>query len=583
MVRKVLSIIAAAAFMVISADRYEAENAIVDENSIVKVSDANASGGVYVSMKEGSLAFKVNAKSSGFYTVWAQYKQPNDKNGKIQNLSVNGSERGQVSFPYTESFVLIKASAKIKLSQGENTVSITKSWGWVDIDFVEITPYVDTPFAISSSLVNKNASESATKMYGFLLDNFQKKIVSGVMTNTVMHNDGRYTPNNYEDQVELAWIKEKSGKLPALVGLDFMHGTGKNSDGEWYKGYTNATVALAQDVYRKGGIPVYCWHWKDPLKSVEAFYSPSSGNATTTSFNLKNAFTDTNVCEVFNTQSAEYKALVADIDTVSMYLKSLADSGVAVLWRPLHEASGKWFWWGYMGAKPCVSLYRFLYERMTNYHKLNNLIWVWTTDESGDALDWYPGDEYVDIIGRDYYYYPRVANHGSLVASFEKIKDIYNGKKIIALSENGSVPHPDSLREDMAGWSYFMPWYGDYTMDGWAHDNTADDWMSIMNNDYVITLDKMPGWSSYTVDVRSQSINPLTRQAMVTIANGRLFLTADVENYHVELFDVQGKKMLHNTINSYASLDISMLVSGVYIVKVSRSGSCILKERILVR
>ena len=69
------------------------------------------------------------------------------------------------------------------------------------------------------------------------------------------------------------------------------------------------------------------------------------------------------------------------------------------------------------------------------------------------------------------------------------------------MSENGSVPHPDSLAGDGAGWSYFMPWYGDYTMDGWAHDNTAADWKAIMNHDYVITLDEMPGWSNYVVDV----------------------------------------------------------------------------------
>jgi hypothetical protein len=102
MMRMMLAIVAVVAFPAFAADRYEAENAIVDENSVVIVTDASASGGSYVSMKEGSLAFKVNATSSGFYTLWAQYKQANDKNGKIQNLSVNGSERGQISFPYTE-------------------------------------------------------------------------------------------------------------------------------------------------------------------------------------------------------------------------------------------------------------------------------------------------------------------------------------------------------------------------------------------------------------------------------------------------------------------------------------------------
>jgi hypothetical protein len=139
-----------------------------------------------------------------------------------------------------------------------------------------------------------------------------------------------------------------------------------------------------------------------------------------------------------------------------------------------------------------------MYARMTGQHALNNLSWVWTSDEAGDALDWYPGDDVVDIVGRDYYFYPRIADHGSLVASFEKVKEIFGGKKIIALTENGSIPHPDSLQGDGSGWSYFMPWYGDYTMDGWAHDNTAADWNAVMNHEYVITLDEMPGWAGYT-------------------------------------------------------------------------------------
>jgi mannan endo-1,4-beta-mannosidase len=210
----------------------------------------------------------------------------------------------------------------------------------------------------------------------------------------------------------------------------------------------------------------------------------------------------------------------------------------------MHEASGKWFWWGYSGPKACVALYKLLFQRLTGTHGLNNLIWVWTTDEAGDALDWYPGDEYVDIVGRDYYYYPREANHGSLVASFEKVKELYDGKKIVTLSENGSIPHPDSLVSDGAGWSYFMPWYGDYTMDGWAHDNTAADWNSIMNNAYVITLDKMPGWDKYVVPVTEGRHDDFGKA--ITIGNGRGFVEIALTGTpaaSVELITLQGERI----------------------------------------
>jgi mannan endo-1,4-beta-mannosidase len=560
-----------------AADRYEAEGAIVDENSIQKVADAKASGGFYINMKEGSLSFKVTASAAGFYTLWTSYSQPSDTNGKIQNLSVNGVSTGQISFPKVDSFVSIKASSKIKLKAGSNTIDITKSWGWVNIDYIEMTPYEFVPFSISGALITPNASKNAIKLFSFIRENFQKKVISGVMTNTVMQNDGHYTPDTVENQEEVAWIIKASGKTPALLGIDFMHAAGMQADNEWHIGYTNATVALAENIFKKGGFPAYCWHWKDPSHTVDAFYSPSSGNTPNTSFNLTKAFTDP-ACTSYDSGSAEYKGIIRDLDIIAGYMKILADKGVPILWRPLHESSGKWFWWGYSGPKACKGLYRLMFDRFTKYHGLNNLIWVWTTDEAGDALNWYPGDEYVDIVGRDYYYYPREANHGSLVSSFEKLKEMFNGKKIIALSENGSVPFPDDMKSDNAGWSYFMPWYGDYTMDGWAHDNTAADWKKILNNDYVITLDKMPGWNNYISPVLATTKPRLTRGISIRPMNGFLeFTLTSTSTGAVELYNIKGTRLA--TLNKKTlrtgnhRFDMSRFAKGMYLVKVGNANA----------
>jgi mannan endo-1,4-beta-mannosidase len=498
--KPLLPLLAGLCGLAAAADRYEAESAIVDENSVQKVADAGASGGFYVNMKEGALSFHVTAAAGGFYTLWTAYTQTSDPNGKIQNLTVNGSAKGQIAFPLTAgtAFATLKASSKIKLEAGANTIGIEKSWGWVNIDYIEVLPYVETPFSIAPVLVSPNASENARKVYGFLKQNFRTKVVSGFMTNNVMQTDGKYTPMTVQNQTESAWIQTASGgKIPALMGVDFLHATGLNSTSEWHQGYTKATLALAEDMFKQGGIPAYCWHWSDPSLGVERFYSPSSGNPAT-DFNLNNAFLDSTTAAAWNTASPEYQGIIRDLDIIAGHLKTLADKGIPVLWRPLHEASGKWFWWGYRGPKACKALYQLMFDRFTGMHGLNNLIWVWTTDEAGDAADWYPGDAYVDIIGRDYYYYPRIANHGSLVASFENLKDLFGGSKLITLSENGSVPYADSMQSDGAGWSYFMPWYGDYTMDGWAHDNTAADWKAILNHAYTLTLDRMPGWANYT-------------------------------------------------------------------------------------
>ena len=547
-----------------SANRYEAENAMIDSNSVQKTADASASGGYYVNMKGGNLAFSVTVASAGFYTLFVSYSEPFDTNGKIQNLTINGQSTGQLSFPFDSSFSYIKASPKIKLAAGANTIGIVNSWGWVNIDYIEIAPYIATPWAISNTLVTPNASDNAKKMFGFLRQNFQKKIVSGVMTNTVMQNDGKYTPDTVQNQTEVAWIINASGKAPALLGVDFLHSTGLNSNNEWYRGYTIATVSLAQDMYKRGGIPAYCWHWQDPSQTVEAFYTQSSGNSPYTTFNLNKAFSDSVNYSAFNTASAEYQDIIRDMDTVAGYLKVLADKGVPVLWRPLHEASGKWFWWGSKGPGACKALYRLMFQQFTSVHGLNNLIWVWTTDEAGDALDWYPGDQYVDILGRDYYYYPRIADHASLVSSFENVKDIFSGTKMISLAECGSVPYPDSMQSDGAGWSYFMPWYGDYTMDGWAHDNTAADWNSIMNNNYVITLDKMPGWANFVPSQVAAKTLRINEEFTLGYAHGFLNLTVVGENTYangVELYGLNGARI--------AALSRGVLSEGVYLFKLS--------------
>lgn len=425
----------------------------------------------------------------------------------------------------------------------------------MNLDYIELTEYEAAPFSLSASPVTPEPTESAQKLYNFLLTNFGKRVISGVMTERPFENDGKYTPQTYETQTELKYIADASGKNVVLVGFDFLHASGSGSDGMWHQGYTHATLEMAKYVWKQGGIPQFNWHWKDPMWDVEAFYTESSGNDPFTTFSVTKAYDLTT--KKWKTESDEYKAIVRDLEMIADSLHTLQEAGVAVLWRPLHEAAGKWFWWGTDGAEACVALYRLMFDIFVNKKDLHNLIWVWTTDEAKDAIDWYPGDEYVDVVGRDYYYYPREANHSSLVGSFETVKDIYGGKKIIALSENGSVPFPDEMKADGANWSWFMPWYGDYAMEGWANDNTAETWKTVMNNDFVITLEDMPGWDKYELADVSEIASLKGKQETKTnskSAGTRLIIKGNKVQVHKvdqnkdqpKIFDLTGKKFPNN-------------------------------------
>src|SRR5699024_12023865 len=93
------------------------------------------------------------------------------------------------------------------------------------------------------------------------------------------------------------------------------------------------------------------------------------------------------------------------------------DAGVPVLWRPLHEFDGQWFWWGKGGPKNFRRLWQLMYNRFTMHHGLNNLIWV--LGYSGEIENgWYPGDEYVDISGADTY------DSGSHIELYDKVVQV---------------------------------------------------------------------------------------------------------------------------------------------------------------
>jgi mannan endo-1,4-beta-mannosidase len=78
-----------------------------------------------------------------------------------------------------------------------------------------------------------------------------------------------------------------------------------------------------------------------------------------------------------------------------------------------------------------------MFNRYVNYHKLDNLIWVWSTPEP----DWYPGKAKVDIIGFDSYPGPFVKDCN--LGMYMQLHDIVMGSKLVALTELGPLPDID--------------------------------------------------------------------------------------------------------------------------------------------
>ncbi len=455
--------------------KLEAENA--NYSNCAVVSDKKYSNGEALKLTEetAKITFDVNIDKKGKYTLFVA----GDGIGgsKIVNCSVNGSS-GQFSLDsYTEVEI-----GTIFLAEGKNNIVITPNWTWFDIDYIRIdSPKDEYHFDIAVAPVDEKATDAAKKMYSFLYDNFGKKTISGIMTGDMGSANGDIT--NHDD---VKAVYKVSGKYPALVGFDFIFATGRTENEAWCKDYTKKALELAKDTYLRGGLPAFSWHWHDPSRKTDSFMVEDSNISISQALNSDGSW---------NTSSDLYKYIIHDIDIIADYFLDLQEAGVACIFRPLHEASGGWFWWG-RNKKPAdfVKLYQLVFEEMTQVKGVHNVLWVWNA--GADDIDWNPGEKYYDIVSADIY--NQAFDYSSNAGMFDKLKTLTQGRKIIALSENGPIPDIEKQSEEDAMWSWWMPWY--QTWEGKFVDQTSpEQWRKCMNDERIITLQDMNSWNGVEI------------------------------------------------------------------------------------
>lgn len=296
-----------------------------------------------------------------------------------------------------------------------------------------------------TQLVNPDATAEARQLKSFLDSIYGKKILSGQM-----------------DDSYLAYIQENTGgRMPALMGYDF-NGICPSQGG------TQDPDKAIDWVKNKHGIAQFQWHWISPNADGD-FYSRN--------FKLGEALADPN--------GSSYKNMIRDMDLVAGEIRRMQEAGIAILWRPLHEAEGQWFWWGYAGGDACKKLYRLMYDRFVHLHHLNNLIWVWnsygTTREN-----WYPGDDVVDIIAYDYPDY-------SASGSWFQYQQMFNGRgKLFAIGENDKLFDPRLFSAQP--WVYFMTWAYFIREPSEPNGKNTKEWLrQVYNDPRVLTLADLQG------------------------------------------------------------------------------------------
>lgn len=451
----------------------------------------SGNGFSYLDQKGTTVSVEVDVPEAGLYEMNICYCEPYDANKKVQYLQVNGVNQGELSFVHNLKFEETSGGV-VNLRKGKNTIELKAYWGYTFFDYLTLTPADEslTNLTPTRKLSNPDASDSAKRLYSYLCDQYGKHIIAGQQEYCGEHNYNLWSdPNTFikDNEAEFEYILDKTGKQPAIRGIDLL---AYRSNTNWTD---HAPERAIEWVNKYKGIATLTWHWNVP--STEdggddvAFYVESTGNTPFTTFSITNALEE---------GTWENKQLLADIDAIAAELKKLKDADVPVLWRPLHEAEGGWFWWGAEGAEPCKKLYRLLYDKLTNEYGLDNLIWVWTGYTFPTSADWYPGDDVVDIIGYDKYNaVDGLPNLSSISSTFYSLVQSTDGQKMVAMSENDSIPSLENLLNDKAAWLYFCPWYMNYLTS--EQNNPVESLVEIYNSDYCITLDELPDLKSYPI------------------------------------------------------------------------------------
>lgn len=263
--------------------------------------------------------------------------------------------------------------------------------------------------------VDKAATQETKILYGNMQKLMQSKVIFG-------HQDDLAYGVGWAYEKGRSDIKSTAGAYPGVYGWELGRlelDSAKNLDGVPF----NNIISYVKEVYTRGGINEFSWHFNDPVTGATAWSTPTS------------------TVKQIIPGGDHHAAYVKYLDKFAVFasqLKGPKGEPIPVIFRPFHEHTGDWFWWGHKESttEDYIALWRFTIDYLRNNKKLHNLLIAYSAagyDTEQDYLERYPGDAYVDIIGFDDYV-------GKDAGSFKK--DLENKFRILekVATEHHKVP-----------------------------------------------------------------------------------------------------------------------------------------------
>ena len=323
------------------------------------------------------------------------------------------------------------------------TLLADKVWRTIDIPARDVVSYRLTP-------VSTKRPTTAEQLTGRL----QRLVKKGIMFG---HQDDPFYGLGWRYEKDRSDVHDVTGDYPAVMGFDLGGievGDEKNLDSVPFQ-------VMRREILKhhaRGGVITISWHPRNPL---------TGGNA----WDVK----DKTVVQNILPGGKVYGVFQIWLSRVTTFLASLRDEQghpIPFIFRPWHENTGGWFWWG--RGLCSVEEYKALWNMTQDYVARAlpyNILWSWSPNYgfAPDALETYPGHDRVDIIGLDAY--QQRDGEQAFISQLKKDLDTIcrlarDGKRMVALTECGFQNIPDPtwwtrvLLPQLKSWplSYVLVW-----------------------------------------------------------------------------------------------------------------------------
>jgi len=268
---------------------------------------------------------------------------------------------------------------------------------------------------------DKKATPETVKLYQNLMELKKNGMMFG------HQDDLAYGHGWYDGETGRSDVKDVCGDYPAVFGWELGHlelGDEFSLDSVYFKDIRK----YIQTVYEKGGVNTISWHLRNPLTGGSAWDVSSK-----------------EVVASILPGGEKHELFLTYLDRLAAFFESLkTDDGTAIpiLFRPYHEHTGSWFWWGknLCTVEDYKALWRFTVDYLQNEKGIHQLLYTYSTDRfqaKEDYLERYPGDDVIDILGFDLYDrgpdYPKLLNNCA-----QNVTEIAAEKgKLATVSETG--------------------------------------------------------------------------------------------------------------------------------------------------